>query len=152
MRRASFRPGQTVFEQGERGSFGYFVLEGAVEIRRLSAGARIVLARLGRGALFGELALFDDRPRAGTAVAVEPTACLVLSRADVRRGLAPLDPVARLMVDGLVQYVRTSIRLVDQARADTAVLEPPKADDIDFEALVRAILAERSAPGRRVRG
>jgi CRP-like cAMP-binding protein len=143
MREVTFAAGETVFEQGDAGDYGLFILEGMVEVRRLTAGSTITLARMGPGALFGELALFDSRPRVGTAVALEPTTCIVLAPSDVRKGLAPLDPLARMIVDSLVGYVRTSVRLLDQTTAELAVLEPAPAEDIDFDALVQAILAEK---------
>ncbi len=67
--------GGEIVKVGDRGIGFYLVLTGGVEVRRESE----VLARLGPGEFFGEMALFDDQPRTADVVAVRPTRCLVLS-------------------------------------------------------------------------
>ncbi len=70
-----FSPGGEIVRAGDRGIGFYLLLSGGVEVRRESA----VLARLGPGEFFGEMALFDDQARSADVVAVRPTRCLVLS-------------------------------------------------------------------------
>ena len=66
----------TVVKRGDKGIGFYVILSGAVQVRKGST----VVARLGPGDFFGELALFDDRPRSADVVTVEPTTVVVLSR------------------------------------------------------------------------
>lgn len=61
----SVRKDETVFLHGSIGTHMYVVLEGQVEIR---IGDRVVDV-INPGQFFGEFALIDDRPRAGTAIA-----------------------------------------------------------------------------------
>ena len=65
-----------VVKRGEKGIGFYVVLDGHVQVRK---GGK-VLARLGPGDYFGELALFDDRVRSADVVTLEPTTVVVLSR------------------------------------------------------------------------
>ncbi len=44
-----------------------------------------VLATMGEGAFFGDMALLLERPRGATIIAKEPTDCFVLHRADFKR-------------------------------------------------------------------
>jgi CRP-like cAMP-binding protein len=65
-----------VVRQGEKGIGFYVILDGHVQVRK---GAKTV-ARLGPGDFFGELALFEERPRSADVVTTEPTTVVVLSR------------------------------------------------------------------------
>jgi CRP/FNR family transcriptional regulator, cyclic AMP receptor protein len=68
--------GAVVVKRRERGIGFYVILSGGVQIRKGST----TVARLGPGDFFGELALFDDRPRSADVVTSEPTTVVVLSR------------------------------------------------------------------------
>ena len=62
----NFATGDTIFSEGERGDEFFVVVRGQVEIR---SGNRC-FETLGRGAIFGEMALIDDSPRSATVVAL----------------------------------------------------------------------------------
>jgi len=66
----------SVVKRGEKGIGFYVILSGVVRVRKGST----TIAQLGPGDFFGELALFDDRPRSADVVTVEPTTVIVLSR------------------------------------------------------------------------
>jgi CRP-like cAMP-binding protein len=57
--------GETIFEQGERGTAMYVVAEGEVEI----LSGPVVLETARSGSVVGEMALIDHAPRSATAVA-----------------------------------------------------------------------------------
>jgi CRP/FNR family transcriptional regulator, cyclic AMP receptor protein len=65
-----------VVQQGDEGIGFYVLLSGRVQVRR--AGKPV--AELGPGEFFGEMALFDGRPRSADVVALEPATAVVLSR------------------------------------------------------------------------
>ena len=82
LRRRRYRRGEVVFLQGEAGTSLYIVAAGQVKIALTSAdGAEVMLARLGPGEFFGELALLDGEPRSADAVATEASELLLLPRA-----------------------------------------------------------------------
>jgi CRP-like cAMP-binding protein len=72
------KPGEMIIAEGTPGEAMYIVVSGQVEVTR--GGAANVLARLGEGSFFGELALITSDPRTATVTAVEPTEMLVMSR------------------------------------------------------------------------
>jgi cAMP-dependent protein kinase regulator len=76
--------GQVIIRQGESGERFYVVRSGGVEVERDSQ----VLAQLGPGDAFGEIALLLDVPRTATVRATEPTALLALEARDFRDLLA----------------------------------------------------------------
>src|SRR5262249_33590018 len=77
-------PGETVIRQGERGDRFFVVLGGALDVSRDGE----VLARLGPGDAFGEIALLLDIPRTASVVAIEASELLALEAADFRDLLA----------------------------------------------------------------
>ncbi len=77
--------GEAVFREGdEEASQLYVVLTGKVKIGQATAdGRESVIAVLGPGDLFGELALFDGGPRAATATAVTKTTLAALDHSEM---------------------------------------------------------------------
>ena len=63
MKPARIESGADIFREGEQGDRMYIVSEGVVE---LSVKGRII-ATIGKGSIFGEMALIDDKPRSATA-------------------------------------------------------------------------------------
>jgi CRP/FNR family cyclic AMP-dependent transcriptional regulator len=77
-----FEPGDVIFQEGERTMEAYRILRGKVEITISSATKPTILAQLGPGDIFGEMAMVDERPRSATARCVETTECEVMSPSD----------------------------------------------------------------------
>jgi len=69
------KPGEVIFREGDLADRIYFIVNGTVEVVRTLEGKEIVLARLGTGDFFGEMAFFvsDGRRTATvrTSTAVE---------------------------------------------------------------------------------
>jgi CRP/FNR family cyclic AMP-dependent transcriptional regulator len=77
----SYRTGQIIFHLGDPGGLLYIIQKGKVKISQSSPdGHEALLAILGSGDFFGELALLDDSPRSATAEAIEYTDTLTLHR------------------------------------------------------------------------
>jgi CRP-like cAMP-binding protein len=59
------------------------------------------LRTIGPGGVFGEMALFSDRPRSATVTAIEPTDCLALHRLEFLDELRRSPDVALRLLDTL---------------------------------------------------
>jgi CRP/FNR family transcriptional regulator, cyclic AMP receptor protein len=70
-REVSFKSGQKIITEGEQGLSFLMVLEGKTEVRK--KGKRVAVVK--PGGFFGEMTVFDDKPRSADIVAVEPTKC-----------------------------------------------------------------------------
>jgi CRP/FNR family cyclic AMP-dependent transcriptional regulator len=68
--------GEHLFLEGQDGDRLYVVLDGKIKLTRAAAdGRENLLSVLGPGEMFGELSLFDPRPRTSSASAVTDATC-----------------------------------------------------------------------------
>ncbi len=125
-RRESFLPGETVFSGYLRATSFFVIADGGVEVlRRAPDGSGTILARLGRGASFGEVALLDGLPRQAQGIAKGSTTCWMLdavglARLRAEQPLAATRLVANLSRGMALRMIRASnqaIRAVDGERA-----------------------------------
>lgn len=74
--------GGVLIEEGTQGTHAYVLARGELEVRKATLGdGALGLARLGSGAVFGEMALLSRAPRAASVVASRPSLVLATSRA-----------------------------------------------------------------------
>ncbi|MFL6275601.1 MAG: FAD-dependent oxidoreductase [Blastocatellia bacterium] len=67
-----FEPGEEVFHQGDLGDRIYMIVSGQAEVVREVEGAENILAQLGAGEYFGEMALLKQTTRGATVRCVAP--------------------------------------------------------------------------------
>jgi CRP-like cAMP-binding protein len=102
-----FSSDQIIFHFGDPAGLLYIIIGGKVKISYSSVdGHEAVLAILGTGDFFGELALLDDSPRSASAQAIEPTETLTLHR-DEFLGYLDSNPLfARHVLNVLARRIR----------------------------------------------
>ncbi len=84
MRGHGYRRGEVVFHQGDPAGALHVIQSGSVKVTAPTArGTEPVLALLGTGACFGEVAALDGGARSATVTAVEQTETLALHRDDL---------------------------------------------------------------------
>jgi CRP/FNR family transcriptional regulator, cyclic AMP receptor protein len=108
LRSRRYRRNETIFHQGDPGDSLYVIEAGSVKIvlpdPEGEEGA--IIATLGPGDFFGELALLDGEEHSATAIALESTEALVLRR-DTFERLVDEDPnLRRALFAGLVGELR----------------------------------------------
>ena len=108
LRNRRYRRNETIFHQGDPGDSLYVIETGAVKIvlpdPEGEEGA--IIATLGPGDFFGELALLDGEEHSATAVALEPTDALVLRRDAFERLVDEEPALRRALFAGLVGELR----------------------------------------------
>lgn len=76
----SYQKDEVIFEEGDAGLGLFVIADGRVGIKSTHATLKRLAPEFGPGDFFGELALFEESKRTGTAVALEPTQILALFR------------------------------------------------------------------------
>ncbi|HEV8616089.1 MAG TPA: cyclic nucleotide-binding domain-containing protein [Methylomirabilota bacterium] len=81
LRERALRKGQVLFREGDGGEEMFIVRRGSIVISKgVKDRVEQVLARIGPGDFFGEMALFDRSPRSATVQADSESILLVLDR------------------------------------------------------------------------
>lgn len=107
LERKTFAPGERIFREGETGSCAYVIQEGLVEISRGDGDKTHVLGTIGKGGIFGEMALLDNKPRMASARAKETTTTIVVTPMLFEQKLAKTDPFIRGLLKILVENIRS---------------------------------------------
>jgi hypothetical protein len=80
----SFAAGETIVREGDRGASWFLIEEGEVEVQTTDpSGRHLVLAQLGAGEFFGEVAVLTGKPRTATIVARNAATVIEISRQDL---------------------------------------------------------------------
>ncbi len=103
-----FRRNETIFHQGDPGDSLFIVESGSVKIVLPSPEGEdgAIIATLGHGDFFGELALLDGAPHSATAVAVEPAETLVLRRETFEELIDTAPGLRKALFAGLAAELR----------------------------------------------
>jgi CRP/FNR family transcriptional regulator, cyclic AMP receptor protein len=99
--------GDRLFDEGDAGDRLYVVLDGKIKLTRTASdGRENLLSVLGPGEMFGELSLFDPRPRTASAVAVTDSRLAGLGHDYLRQWLTGRPDVAMHLLRALAQRLR----------------------------------------------
>jgi CRP-like cAMP-binding protein len=124
-----FRKGDVVFREREAGEKIYVVMAGVVEISTAGPGEgrSYCLARLERGEVLGEMAVFDRGPRSASAAAgvVPETRLAAWPAADFQKFLADRPAAAAALLGPFVRKLSARLRITsDAVRVLLRALEP----------------------------
>ncbi|MCH2171147.1 cyclic nucleotide-binding domain-containing protein [Myxococcota bacterium] len=110
-----FDSGAVIFDEGDPGDHLYVIRRGSVELSREGVAGSRVIAMLGPGDFFGELAVVLGQPSNARAVAMEHTRVLELDRATLERVCVEQSEVAirliRVLVSRLIECERRLVAL-----------------------------------------
>lgn len=121
----TFKAGEIVFDMGDAGSSMYVVLSGAVQIflPGKESEPRVVLKDARTGEYFGELSLFDDKPRSASVEAVVDTTLLELTREEFGEHLSSSRNAALTILAEMAERLRETNALLSQRAARDVVKE-----------------------------
>ena len=104
-RRCDFAPQSMIVREGSTDGAAYVILSGRVAVRRRDpdSGVDFILAELGTGQMFGEMALLTGQPRTASVLALEASSCAVLERAAFEQALIAHPELASSMMRMLAE-------------------------------------------------
>lgn len=103
----SVKAGEAVIEEGDQAAGVFIITSGRMQVVRGRSGQHEqVLATLGPGDFFGEMALFEGFPRNATVRALEDSECLAMTRWDFLAELKSHPEIAVAMLPVLVRRLR----------------------------------------------
>lgn len=108
--REVFTCGQQIFKAGDVGDCAYLIEEGTVEILVVDQGQERRVGLMGKGEMFGEVALIDHQPRTATVRATEKTVLVPIRRKLVEKLLEKSDPILRHLLLVILERFRNKQR------------------------------------------
>jgi CRP-like cAMP-binding protein len=119
-----------IFAEGETGDILYVINSGSVRITKIIGGKEVVLAVLAKGAMFGEMAILESKPRSASAIACENCSLLGVRIANFEQIAATQPAMARRLTETLAER----LWFIDRQLANTE-LEDPVARMVDMMAI-----------------
>jgi CRP-like cAMP-binding protein len=127
MEEVTFPARHTIFQKGEEGRSLYIVVKGDV---RIHIGKQDI-NRLGEGAAFGEMALFDSEPRSASVSTIEECACLILTQQQLYEAIDETPGIAVNIIRLLSSRIRDLNQKLQENQAEnrrlTALIQPAGA-------------------------
>lgn len=100
---------KTVFSKGDPGNSMFAVISGRLKVQNISEdGKSLIMGFLEPGAVFGEIAVLDNKPRTASILSVEPSELLVIDRAPFMRFLETYPSVAIKLMMAICERLRTT--------------------------------------------
>jgi CRP-like cAMP-binding protein len=124
----AYAPGEAVFSEGDPGKGLFIVLDGEIEVLRDTGQGPQRIVTFGPGTAFGELALIDDLPRSGSAVATNPTRLLILYRTHFEDLVAGDRVIALMVAKNLLRLLAGYVRAANVTRAKAEAAAPVSGD------------------------
>jgi len=123
----NFAGGAMVFDQGDAGAEMYIVAKGHVNIHLPGENSRRVsLKDISVGEYFGELALFDDKPRSASALATTDAVLLELNRDTLSTYLERRPHAAMAILRTMAERLRQTNAMLSERAAKNVVEELDK--------------------------
>jgi CRP-like cAMP-binding protein len=104
-----FEDGEIILEEGKSGDWVCIILEGSVEVSKTVRGGKFILGKLGRGEIFGELALLGAVKRTATVRAIGETIIGIIDREFLDKELNKMSSDLRSIVVSAAQRFKKVI-------------------------------------------
>lgn len=101
-----YKASEIIFQEDDTGNSMFIIQSGIVEVSKVINKQKVVLAKLKKGSIFGEMALVDNKPRSATVSAITNVSCLEMSRMLFDKRLEEIPRWMRSFYQILVERLR----------------------------------------------
>ncbi len=102
-----FEKDEYVCYEGQWGKEMYVVLRGSIGVFITGVlGNLTKVAEIGEGQFFGEMAIFDSKPRSASCIALEDTVCIAIDKGNLQKFLATCPDMAEIIMSGMSNRIR----------------------------------------------
>jgi CRP-like cAMP-binding protein len=128
-----FRSGDTVIEEGSKGTSAYVILSGTAKVYKKAGTKEILVATLGNGEVFGEMGLIEDRPRSASVKADSDLKVRVIDREQFNELLKVKPSTLIPIIKNLFERLRQASEMLAE---QDAVSYPEIKDDKEYEIIM----------------
>ena len=119
MKFIELRKGDILFEEGEKGDYVCFVVDGILDVMKSTeSGKRVVLTDLQKNRSIGEMAVIDDFPRSATVKARKNSTLVILTRQGFDAILKEHSEIGVKILKGLARLLSMNLRKTSSRLAD----------------------------------
>ncbi|MCL5777928.1 cyclic nucleotide-binding domain-containing protein [Limibaculum sp. FT325] len=118
----SYAPGERLFERGEPGDAAFVVIQGAVDVLLGKPGQETVVATLGKGEIFGEIAALCDQTRTTAIAARGALSVLRLEKSALKNLIHEFPDLAFEFLRVIATRLEATNAQLSQARAKLSAL------------------------------
>ena len=106
----SFKAGEVIFKDGAKGDEMYIVLEGEVQVHKNVSGRDVLIASLGPGEIFGEMAILENMPRSAEVRAKSDSDLLCITAKNLERLQEAHELTALKLMDIIIRVLSNRLR------------------------------------------
>lgn len=117
-----------LFREGDPPDAMYVIKSGKLAVVKTKSNSEIVLAEIGPGAMVGEMAFFDNKPRSASVKAVKDTDVIVLPYKALHAQFATFPEWAKAIMRTVNEHLRQAnarIKALDKAPTEEDEMFPP---------------------------
>lgn len=123
----SYTKGDIIFSEGDVGDCAYLIEDGIVDIYATVNGQEQLINQIGKGDIFGEVALLDHQPRTATARAQDNVVLIPVQRNMMNELLDKTDPIVRHVLLVILERFRNKRGISQQQ----SVAQQANQTDVD---------------------
>ncbi|MBM3201488.1 MAG: cyclic nucleotide-binding domain-containing protein [Chlamydiae bacterium] len=127
-----YEANQTVFQKGDIGDYLYIIVSGKVQVLKEVGDKSEVIATIGAGEYFGEMALLNEKHRNATIKCIEPTNLIAMKKQDFQILITNFGNLKEHFQTTQSQRISEEKRKLFESQRITSfgdILHPPSEDD-----------------------